>query len=215
MTVSNKIISRLLGGIEQFSKKECFFDSAYNKIVEKGQSPKVMVVSCSDSLVDPTSLMDSKPGELFIHRNIAGLVPKYKENARKDTHATSAALEHGIKNLKVEHLIILGHAYCGGIDVLLKSSPDESSDDSFIKSWMKIASTAKTKTKDKCSHLSYLEQRHFCEKESVILSLENLMTFPWIEKRVKENDLLLHGWYFDRGRLSIYDTNNKHFKDVN
>ena len=113
------IISQLISGISNFAKKECFPDSPYNDTVTKGQSPKAMVIGCSDSLVDPILLTGAKPGELFIHRNIAGLVPQCQDSSTSHYYGTSSVLEYGIARLKVEHLIILGHACCGGIAELL------------------------------------------------------------------------------------------------
>jgi len=159
------IIPRLIQGIGRFSARECLPGSSYNRIVKAGQSPKVMVIGCSDSLVDPLSLMGAKVGELFVHRNIAALVPPYQHEDRHNYHATSAALEHGVKNLKVRHLIVLGHGYCGGIAALLDDSLKQSDEESFIKSWVQIAALAKDRITEKYPDLSPSEKRHLCEKE--------------------------------------------------
>jgi carbonic anhydrase len=208
----SKVILRLIDGVRSFSRTECAKYSSYNKTVENGQSPKVMIISCSDSLVDPAVLMNARPGELFIHRNIAGLVPPYKAEEMLTPHGTSAVIEHGIKNLNVEHVVILGHGYCGGIAALLDDSTDQESSQSFIHSWMKIAIPVKEKMKKEKPDISHLEQRNFCEKESVSLSLKNIMTFPWVSQRVGEGSLSLHGWHFDRGILSIYDDQKECFE---
>ncbi len=183
-------------------------------MVELGQSPKVMVIGCSDSLVDPLSLMGAKVGELFVHRNIAALVPPYQHSDRNNYHATSAALEHGVRNLNVNHIIVLGHGYCGGIATLMDESPKKNTGESFIESWVQIAAVAKDRVMREHSDLSFLEKRHLCEKESVLISVENLRTFPWIEEKVTTEDICLHGWHFDRGKLSIYNEKTKLFELV-
>ena len=202
-------ISNLIKGMTQFSKKRCLPGSSYNQMVEQGQFPQVMVIGCCDSLVDPLLLMGAQEGELFVHRNIAALVPPYQHGDRDSYHGTSAALEHGVKNLNVSHIIVLGHACCGGISALLGESSETS--ESFIQSWIQIASPAKEQVMREYPDASRSEKRHLCEKESVVISLKNLLTFPWIEERVRAGKIHLHGWHFDRGMLSRYNERTKTF----
>ena len=108
----------------------------------------------------------------------------------------------------------MGHGYCGGIAALLDDSSKQNGGESFIKSWVQIAAPAKDRITRVHSDLSLLEKRHLCEKESVLISVKNLRTFPWIEERVTRGDIHLHGWYFDRGELSIYDEKKKIFERI-
>lgn len=205
-------IKTLQSGIESFAKRNCYEGSAYNQTVTKGQKPKIMIVSCSDSMVDPAVLMNAGPGELFIHRNIAGLVPPYQPEERDKHHGTSAVIEYGITGLNVEHLIVLGHGNCGGIKSMIQDHIHVGHD-SFVAAWMRIAEPALDALKKETTATVSLEkQQHICEKESIILSLTNLMTFPWIQERVVAGDLQLHGWHFDRGIFSIYNKTLKQFE---
>jgi carbonic anhydrase len=148
-----------------------------------------MVVACSDSRVDPTMIFNAEPGELFILRNVANLVPPYEPDSA--FHATSAALEFAVRVLEVSDLIVMGHAMCGGIRVLLEGAPDPAGD--FLLPWMRIAEPAKRRVLQRAS----ADPQSDCEQESVRLSLENLLTFPWIADRVAEHRLQLTGTIFD------------------
>ena len=159
------------------------------ELAHGGQAPRAMVVACSDSRVDPTRIFDVGPGELFVVRNVANLVPRYAPDGR--AHATSAALEFGVRVLQVADLIVLGHAMCGGIRALLEGAPLETGD--FLAPWMRIAEEAKRRT----LVCRPADPQTACELEAVKLSLENLATFPWITERVAAGSLRLHGATFD------------------
>lgn len=166
-------------------------------LMAKGQKPKAMMIACSDSRIDPSLKFGVSPGELFIVRNVANLVPPYgPDNAY---HGTSAALEFAVRVLQVEHVIVMGHAKCGGIHALMQH---EHRQDDYISSWMKIAEPARNfalaKTKEPA-----VAQR-MCEQEAVKTSLSNLMTFPWVAERVRTGKLELHGWYFDLETASLF-----------
>lgn len=203
-------IKTLQDGIASFAKRNCYEGSAYNLTVSKGQKPKVMIVSCSDSMVDPAVLTNAGPGELFIHRNIAGLVPPYQPDERDNYHGTSAVIEYGVTGLNVEHLIVLGHGNCGGIKSMIQDHIHVGHD-SFVASWMRIAKSALNILEGDNQNLSLEKKQHLCEQESIILSLNNLMTFPWVQDKVQNGTLKLHGWHFDRGTFSVYDEKNKQF----
>lgn len=207
----SNIISRLKSGISYFSAKNCMCNSHYNQVVRKGQSPKVMVIGCSDSLVDPLSLMGAEIGELFVHRNIAALVPPYQPDEGKKYLATSATLEHGVLNLKVSHLIVMGHGYCGGIKALMENPLTENTD-GFIQSWVRLAQHAKERVLQRYPNVTPEMQRELCEKESILISLQNLRTFPWIKEKESTGDLQLHGWHFNQGVLSIYNAEKNTFE---
>lgn len=148
-----------------------------------------MVVACSDSRVDPTMIFSAEPGELFVLRNVANLIPPYQPDLA--FHATSAALEFAVRVLKVRDLIIMGHAMCGGIKVLLDDNAGPAGD--FLVPWMRIAAPAR----ERVLRRDAADPQSECERESVKLSLQNLQTFPWIAERVAAGDLRLTGTMFD------------------
>ena len=161
----------------------------FERLADDGQAPRAMVVACSDSRVDPTMIFSAEPGKLFILRNVANLVPPYAPDSA--LHATSAALEFAIRVLEVQDLIVMGHAMCGGIRMLLHGAPDSASD--FLLPWMRISEPAKRRALLRAGADAQSE----CERESVKLSLENLLTFPWIAQRVSEQRVRLSGMIFD------------------
>nr|AYJ71795.1 beta-carbonic anhydrase 1P1 isoform B [Jansenella griffithiana] len=156
------------------------------------QTPKFMVVACADSRVCPTAVLGFQPGEAFTVRNVANLVPPY-EHAGSET---SAALEFAVNTLQVENVLVVGHSRCGGIQALM-SMKDDSTSGSFIKNWVSIGKSARLSTKAAAGNLSFEMQCTHCEKESINSSLLNLLTYPWIEKRVNEGTLNLHGGYYN------------------
>jgi carbonic anhydrase len=160
----------------------------YEALAHWGQSPETMVISCSDSRVDPQTVFGAVPGEMFVLRNIAGLVPPYQPDAHY--HGTSAAIEFGVRVLKVSRLVVLGHAQCGGVRAMAFGTPPEARD--FVASWVEIAKPA--------LGVDGGDERERLEKTEaavVRLSLANLMTFPWVAEAVKEGRLSLYGFRFD------------------
>ncbi len=174
------------------------------KQLARGQSPRIAMISCCDSRVDPGVVFDAEPGDLFVIRNVANLVPPNEPDGRY--HGTSAALEFAVTGLEVSHVVVLGHAQCGGINSLLTRSHQYRSD-SFIDDWMQIAEPVRLEI-EACTELATPRQRQTaCEQRAICLSLDNLMTFPWIRQRVTEGSLTLHGWYYDleTGSLQTWD----------
>jgi carbonic anhydrase len=160
----------------------------FEQLAARGQSPQTMVIACSDSRVDPTMIFNVAPGELFVVRNVANLVPPYMPDS--EFHGTSAALEFGVTVLQVTDLIVLGHGMCGGIRALLDPAlaPKE-----FVGPWMSIAKRAR----DRVLACNPADPQTACEHEGVKVSLENLRTFPWIAEREADGRLRLHGGSFD------------------
>jgi carbonic anhydrase len=154
-----------------------------------GQQPRTMLVACSDSRADPQMIFDAAPGELFIVRNVANLIPPYGPDSKY--HGSSAALEFAVRLLKVQNIVVMGHAMCGGIHALLHGAPAEASD--FVGQWVNMAERAKLRA----LHFAPEKRQDYCERESVRLSLENLMTFPWVRDPVAAGKLALHGCFFD------------------
>jgi carbonic anhydrase len=163
--------------------------AVFERLAVRGQSPRTMVVACSDSRVDPTMIFGAEPGELFVLRNVANLVPPYEPDSA--FHSASAALEFAVRVLEVQELIIMGHAMCGGIRVLMEGAPEAAQD--FLEPWMRIAEPAKRRVLQRRPADPQTE----CERESIKLSLENLLTFPWIAERVAAGRLQLTGTIFD------------------
>lgn len=170
----------------------------FEGLADLGQQPRAMVVSCADSRVDPGMIFDAGPGELFVVRNVANLVPPYTPDS--GYHGTSAALEFGVRVLEVNELLVMGHGLCGGVRAMLQGVPPEASD--FVAGWIGIASRARDRALA-CD--DGMDRQLCCEQETVKLSLDNLMTFPWIAERVASGCLHLHGAHFDirTGQLSL------------
>ena len=189
-------MERLIAGYRRFRETYWTQNKGVFEALAAGQSPRAMVITCADSRVDPQLIFDAQPGEIFCVRNVANLVPPYAPDS--DHHGTSAALEFAVRSLKVEHIIVLGHAQCGGIRTLLQGG--EQGD--FIGRWMEIAALARERAL--AASVSAPETvAHVCERESIRITIDNIMTFPWVAERVHAGLLQLHGWHFDfeRGEL--------------
>ncbi len=207
-----KLISGFLTFQEDTYKKN---EQLFRDLAEK-QRPKIMVIGCCDSRVDPAIIACAGPGELFILRNVANLVPPCEHESEPTRHGTSAALEFAVRGLEVKHIIVLGHAQCGGIQALLTGAPEIGEGHSFIHHWMQIARQARDRTLAEVGDQPIDVQTRFCEQEAIKGSLANLMTFPWIRERVEQGRLMLHGWYFDigRGRTCCYEAASGQFEDL-
>ncbi|MGH8015195.1 MAG: carbonic anhydrase [Candidatus Zixiibacteriota bacterium] len=203
-------VRKLGKGFARFRKE--YFDknrSLFKQLV-KGQRPKTLVVSCCDSRVDPAIIFDCRPGELFIVRNVANLVPPY--NPDGGVHGVSAALEFAVRNLKVENIVVLGHSQCGGIQALMGEHSGE-----FISSWMATAEAAKAAALANSRGKSKKVKQKNCEFAVLKLSYKNLLTFPWIRERADKKKLMLLAWYFDldRGILLEYSSQTDSFEPIN
>lgn len=172
--------------------------SWYRRLATEGQRPRAMVISCCDSRVHVTSIFGADQGEFFIHRNIANLVPPCEPDGQH--HGTSAAVEYAVRVLKVAHLIVLGHSSCGGakgcLEMCKGNAPELEAKDSFVGRWVDIL-------RPKYGEVSDIEDEHEqerqFEKHAVMTSLENLMTFPWVNEKVTNGELSLHGLWTDIG----------------
>jgi len=187
-------IQKLISGFRRFQRQFFHSDDTLLDQLRRKQTPKVLVIGCSDSRVDPAIITDCRPGDLFVIRNVANLVPPYEPDTHY--HGVSSALEYAVRFLEVEHIIILGHSHCGGIDALMRSS-EQTPIGEFIDRWVDIARPAKNAVlKDLSKKTSELQCRA-CEQAAMLISLENLLSFPWITDRVEQGKLAIHGWYFD------------------
>ena len=163
--------------------------SRFEELSRLGQKPRALVIACSDSRTDPQMVFNAAPGELFVVRNVANLAPPYGPDDQP--HGVSSAIEFAVRALRVREIVVMGHAICGGIQALLNGAPAEVSD--FVGQWVRIAEPARAR-----AMTAPAEQRQdICEHEFVRLSLENLMTFPWIKSAVEAGELRLTGCFFD------------------
>jgi carbonic anhydrase len=204
--VPNKEIFRLLTGFRQFREK--FYsgsDTTYTRLSSGGQGPKILVIGCSDSRVDPAILSGAGPGELFVVRNVANLVPPYDPDGGR--HGVSAAMEFAIVNLKVENVIVLGHRQCGGIRALL--FPEEIQAGGFVQRWVKIAEPAKARALALVPGEDSNGLWRQCELESIRTSLENLRSFPFVQEAIASRGLNLLGVYFDLEKGELLELNEK------
>ena len=207
-------ISHLLDGIRRFRTR--FYEennTLMRGLVELGQSPPAMLISCSDSRVDPTLLSDAAPGQLFVLRNVANLVPPC--DRRRHYDGAGAAIEYAVRDLKVDHIIVLGHAHCGGIKAMLGAAGGQLLQSDFIGNWVSMAldaSRLQLSEKDAQGQplLAPLERLKdnpaLVERASVAGSLKNLMTYPWVRERVEAGNLVLHGWWFDLDTGDLWAT---------
>lgn len=184
----------------------------YRELAESGQSPEVMMIGCCDSRCAPEVIFNARPGELFVVRNIANLVPPYAPD--EQAHGVSSALEFGVVALKVKHIVVLGHARCGGVKAFAEDAAPLTPSD-FIGKWMSLMAPAAEKVgprgeRSESEYLTALEQAN------VALSLENLMTFPRLRERVEQGEMTLHGAYFGvaTGQLSVRDPATGRFAQV-
>lgn len=167
----------------------------YRQLIREGQSPKILMIACSDSRVDPSVIFGARPGEIFMIRNVASLVPPCTPD--QHCHGTSAALEFGVLGLGVEHLIVLGHGHCGGIDALLHSATKGNPKTDFVGPWLSCLVGARDKVLMEMPDASSAQKARALEYETVRQSVRNLETFPWIAKRIHDGELSLHGWHYD------------------
>lgn len=174
----------------------------YRRLAESGQHPRAMVISCCDSRVHVTSIFGADEGEFFIHRNIANLVPPYKADG--EPHGTSAAVEYAVNTLGVAHIVVLGHSNCGGVkgchDMCSGTAPQLDEKTSFVGRWMDILRPGFQRV----AALPKGEILGALEKEAVLVSLENLMSFPFVKAAVEDDRLTLHGLWTSTGEGELH-----------
>lgn len=225
-TAADQALPRLVRGFTEFRRDYFERDRVlYEGLSHKGQSPEVMIVACSDARVDPAIVTRTEPGDLFVIRNVAAIVPP--READRHYHGTSAALEFGVKGLGVGHIVVLGHALCGGLRHLRDRAqgakaatetgqPQEGSGFEFLSDWVQIARPAFEAVEPLLETLPPEEARRTLEQAAVLVSLSNLLSFPWVRDPVAAGTLRLHGWYFDltTGELSAFDHASASFRPV-
>lgn len=204
---------QLLEGYRTFTSQRLPTEqSRYRELSERGQAPEVMVIGCCDSRVSPEVIFDAGPGELFVVRNIANLVPVYQPDG--GAHGVSAALEFAVQVLKVKHIVVLGHAQCGGISAFVNKAAPMSPGD-FIGRWMAMF-VKPGEVVEQRDHETVKDFVTRIEKAAVFRSLENLMTFPFVRRAVESGAMSLHGAYFGvaGGSLFVLDQATKEFRSI-
>lgn len=197
-------IDRLIAGFKGF--KATYYEQRperFQSLVERGQNPKTLVIACSDSRADPAILTNSEPGELFVIRNVANLVPPYQPDGK--VLGTSSAIEFAVRDLSIRHIVVLGHSSCGGIDALQRVAKGEEPEREFLANWVSIACEAPG-----CRGLGEKSADEI-GRQAIVISLSNLKTFPWISEPVAKKELSLHGWWFDMNQGTLWAYNE--FKD--
>jgi carbonic anhydrase len=189
--------ARLIEGYEAFLggrfRRE---QDRYRQLAERGQSPKILLIGCCDSRVSPEVIFDALPGEIFVLRNIANLVPPYEPDA--EHHGTSAALEYAVTILKVEHIVIMGHASCGGVRAYVEQASDPGraamAPDDFIGRWISLMAPAAAKLGPRSGPIEIYAER--LAQAAIIETLANLRSFPYVRDGEKAGRVALHGAYF-------------------
>ena len=204
-------MERLIEGFKRF--RADYFEehrARFERLAGRRQHPRYAVVTCSDSRIDTTRIFDAVPGEIFLIRNIANLVPAYKPDEQQ--HSTSAAIEYAVRFLKVGQFVVLGHAGCGGIAALL-DPPKQDTD--FVGSWLEIARPARERVLAR-SHSSPEERQRACELEALKSSLQNVLEFPWVAARIEDGSLQVDALYLDleRGEMLLYERAKDAFAPV-
>ena len=167
----------------------------YEKLAREGQSPNTLLIGCSDSRVDPALIFGALPGDMFVLRNVANIVPPYQPD--NNLHGSSAAIEFAVRSLKVEHIIVMGHAGCGGVQALFGNK--ESGESDFFANWISVARVARDRAllRALSSNASEETKLRLCEQEVVATSMTNLMSFPWVQEAVKIGRMKIHGLWFN------------------
>ena len=196
-------MDKLIEGFREF--REGYYknnETTLKALATKGQAPRAIVIACSDARMEPAIIFGTAPGDIFMVRNVANLVPPYSPDG--DFHGTSAALEFAVLVLKVKQIIVMGHALCGGIGAMVRGT--QISGDDFVSAWMKIAAPARERAIAMAKGDLNVAQS-LAEKEGIKTSIANLMTFPWIKAGVEKGELAVHGLYFDLATATLYRLN--------
>ncbi|XP_010243030.1 PREDICTED: carbonic anhydrase 2-like [Nelumbo nucifera] len=199
-------VERMKQGFSYFKTEKFEKNPELYGQLAKGQSPKFMVFACSDSRVCPSHILNFQPGEAFMVRNIANMVPPYDQNKYP---GVGAAIEYAVLHLKVQYIVVIGHSCCGGIKGLMSIPDDGSTSTDFIEDWVKICLAARKKVKSDNNSLSFQEQCTECEKEAVNISLKNLLTYPFVRDGLMKKTLALKGGFYDfvNGSFELWGLN--------
>ena len=209
------LINDLIKGNKKF-REASFpkYEDDLKQLVETGQKPEVLFIGCSDSRVTPDLMLDTKPGDMFILRNVGNFVPPY--HADNDYHGSSAAIEYAVSVLEVKHIIVCGHSHCGACKSLYQDLND-TPNLVHVKKWLELGKRAKEYTLLAIQDKTDKEKLYRAtERISIVHQMENLLTFPEVERKVKAKELQIHGWYYriEDGTIEYYDGEECSFKPL-
>ena len=179
----------------------------FEKLATEGQSPKILIVGCADARVDPGILTQTKPGDIFTVRNVAAMVPPAQIPPDRRHHGTSAAIEYAVRGLNVEHVVVLGHALCGGIGALVDGRDSIYADYDYLSTWTSIAQESRDLVVRELKGRSRDEIARAVEQAAVLNSVSNLMSFRWIAEKVAAGTLVVHAWWFNMQEGQLYAFN--------
>jgi len=193
---------------QHFEQEHDLFDSLL-----EGQRPEVMVIACSDSRTDPAIICGARPGDLFVVRNVAALIPPYQADRRP--HGTASAIEFGVKALGVRHVIVLGHSFCAGVRCLLDHDHGRDRFE-FVSDWVEVAREVRQEMEGLVTEADRGVVARRAEQAAVLCSLRHLATYPFVAERLADGSLALHGWYFHFGwgLLQVAETSNGPFRQI-
>ena len=208
------IINNLIKGHQDFKENQSEnFKEDLKRLVKEGQKPDVLFVGCSDSRVTPDLMLGTKPGDMFILRNVGNFIPPYKHD--EDFHGTAAAIQFAVSVLNVHHIIVCGHSHCGACKSLYEEIPNEECL-VHLKTWLKLGAKAKERTLANNKFNTKEEMYRATERNSIRHQLDNLLTYPEIAKKIKTDNIQIHGWYYDieTGNIDVYNKSNDQFKPI-
>src|SRR5436190_22567349 len=181
----------------------------FEKLATEGRSPKILIIGCADARVDPGILTQTRPGDTFTVRNIAAMVPPAQIPPDQARHGTSAAIEFAVRGLEVEHVVILGHALCGGIAALVDGEASAYANYDYVSTWTAVAQTVRDVAVHDLAGRPREQIVRAVEQAAVVNSVANLMTFPWLAERVSAGKLVLHAWWFNLTEGQLYAFNSE------
>jgi carbonic anhydrase len=210
-------LERLLRGFADF--RQGYYREhldLFRRLATEGQSPKILIIACADARVDPGILTQTKPGDIFTVRNVAAMVPPAQSPPDDYHHGTSSAIEFAVRALAVEHVVVLGHALCGGIAALVDGRDGILAAYDYLSTWTSIAQDARDLAVRELAGRSREEITRTVEQAAVLTSVQNLMGFRWVAEKVAAGSLALHGWWFNmiEGQLYAFNPANVRFEAV-
>ena len=209
-------MKRLIEGNTRFKENmQPQMQQELKELVKHGQHPEVLFIGCSDSRVTPDLMLNTRPGDMFILRNVGNFVPPFKHD--EDFHGSAAAIEYAVAVLKVRNIVICGHSHCGACKSLHEYDTIPDSDSLVhVKTWLKLGMPAKERTLKNKKFTTEEEMYRATERNSIRHQLDNLVTYPDVKRLVDSGELQIHGWYYDieTGNIDYYDKENDNFKPL-
>jgi carbonic anhydrase len=201
-------------GIHRF-QSEAFGEYAelFARLAREGQNPHTLFITCADSRVLAELITQSKPGDLFVVKNVGNIIPP--NDVKGSTNSTAAAIEFAVKVLKIEDIVVCGHSQCGAMHALLQQPP-ELAEMGHVRRWLEIAAPVRETVEKHYTHLEAQERANAAAEENVLYALENLQTYPCIQESLAKGTLLLHGWFFEiaTAKLFAYDNASRQFQPL-